>query len=64
MSYEGLCDVGLYVHGLYLLREMLKEDRTATIVVDEPQVKMQIQQEEEKISVKRVSGPRGIVSIT
>lgn len=49
---------------MYLLREMLKEDRTATIVVDEPQVKMQIQQEEEKISVKRVSGPSGIVTIT
>lgn len=48
---------------MYLLREMLKEDRTATIVVDEPQVKMQIQQEE-KISVKRVSGPSGIVTIT
>lgn len=55
-----------YVYTSYLFREMLKEDRTA-IAVDEPQVKAQIQQEEEKISVMQVSGlssPRSIVSTT
>lgn len=45
---------------MYLLREMLKEDGTA-IAVDEPQVKMQIQPEEEKISVMRVSVVLGLL---
>lgn len=60
------CVVRGYVYTSYLFREMLKEDRTA-IAVDEPQVKAQIQQEEEKISVMQVSGlssPRSIVSTT